>query len=72
MGARILAVADSLSAMMQQRPYKEAMSFAHAEKEIMGQVGKMYDPRVVRAFQQGRRQVLSGIEGMRGEVRATG
>jgi HD-GYP domain-containing protein (c-di-GMP phosphodiesterase class II) len=72
MGARILAVADSLSAMMQERPYKEAMSFEHAEAEIMGQAGKMYDPRVVRAFQQGRDQVLSWIEGMRGEVRIAG
>ena len=72
MGARILAVADSLSAMMQERPYKKAMSFAHAEAEIMNQAGKMYDPRVVRAFQQGREQVLSWIEGMRGDVRATG
>jgi HD-GYP domain-containing protein (c-di-GMP phosphodiesterase class II) len=72
MGARILAVADSLSAMMQERPYKGAMSFEHAEAEIMAQAGKMYDPRVVRAFQQGREQVLSWIEGMRGEVRATG
>lgn len=72
MGARILAVADSLSAMMQERPYKKAMSFAHAEAEIMNQAGKMYDPRVVRAFMQAREQVLSWIEGMRGEVRATG
>jgi HD-GYP domain-containing protein (c-di-GMP phosphodiesterase class II) len=72
MGARILAVADSLSAMMQERPYKGAMSFAHAEAEIMSQSGKMYDPRVVRAFRQGREEVLSWIEGMRGEVRATG
>ena len=72
MGARILAVADSLSAMMQERPYKGAMSFAHAEAEIMSQSGKMYDPRVVRAFRQGREEVLSWIEGMRGEVRAAG
>ena len=72
MGARILAVADSLSAMMQERPYKGAMSFAHAEAEIMSQSGKMYDPRVVRAFRQGREEVLSWIEGVRGEVLATG
>lgn len=67
MGARILAVADSLSAMMQERPYKKAMSFVHAEAEIMSQSGKMYDPRVVRAFRQSREQVMSWIEGMRGE-----
>lgn len=66
-GARILAVSDSLSAMMQERPYKGAMSFEHAEAEIMSQAGKMYDPRVVRAFAKGREHILSWITGMRGD-----
>ncbi len=71
-GARILAVADSLSAMMQERPYKSAMSFEDAEAEIMSQSGKMYDPRVVRAFAKGRDHILSWVSGMRGDVRAAG
>ena len=71
-GARILAVADSLSAMMQERPYKGAMTFEAAEAEILGQSGKMYDPRVVRAFAQGREAIRSWVSGMRGEVRAAG
>lgn len=66
-GARILAVADSLSAMMQERPYKSAMSFEHAEAEILAQSGRMYDPRVVRAFARGREHISSWISGMRGE-----
>lgn len=71
-GARILAVADSLSAMMQERPYKSAMSFEHAEAEIMSQSGKMYDPRVVRAFAKGREHIRSWVLGMRGEVADVG
>ena len=35
-------------------------------------INEFYDRHVVRAFQQDREQVLSWIEGMRGEVRATG
>lgn len=50
MGARIIAVADSLSAMLQPRPYKNAMSFNEAAKEIVALSGKLYDPRVVKAF----------------------
>lgn len=72
LGARILAVADSLSAMMQERPYKGALSFEHAEAEIMAQSQKMYDPRVVRAFVAGREHIQSWISGMRGEIKAAG
>jgi response regulator RpfG family c-di-GMP phosphodiesterase len=58
--------------MMQERPYKGAMTFEDAEAEILGQSGKMYDPRVVRAFVQGREAIRSWVSGMRGEVRAAG
>ena len=71
-GARILAVADSLSAMLQDRPYKAAMTFAHAEAEILAQSGAMYDPRVVEAFRKGRDHIHSWITGMRGEMQAAG
>lgn len=71
-GARILAVADSLSAMLQNRPYKAAMTFEDAEREIMTQSGVMYDPRVVEAFCKSRDHIHSWIMGMRGEVLAAG
>ncbi len=71
-GARILAVADSLSAMLQNRPYKTAMTFEHAEAEILAQSGTMYDPRVVEAFRKGRDHIHSWITGMRGEMQAAG
>ena len=66
LGARILAVADSLSAMMQERPYKAAMNFSHAESEIHAQSGRMYDPLVVDAFRKARPHILSRM----GETRA--
>jgi len=71
-GARILAVADSLSAMMQKRPYKAAMDFGRAETEILAQAGRMYDPAVVAAFARGRTQILSCIEGVSRSSRCPG
>ena len=58
----ILAVADSLSAMMQERPYKAAMNFSHAESEIHAQSGRMYDPLVVDAFRKARPHILSWMD----------
>jgi response regulator RpfG family c-di-GMP phosphodiesterase len=50
LGARIIAVADSLSAMMQVRPYKGPRTFAAAALEIKQLRGRNYDPVVVEAF----------------------
>ena len=50
MGARIITVADSLSAMLQPRPYKTPISFAQAGEDIVRHSGRRYDPRVVEAF----------------------
>jgi len=52
LGARIISVADSLSAMMQNRPYREAMSFAAAMEEIEKCSGAQFDPQVVLALKQ--------------------
>jgi diguanylate cyclase (GGDEF)-like protein len=48
--ARILAVADSFSAMITPRPYRKALSEKQAFEEIERQKGKQYDPVVVEAF----------------------
>lgn len=48
--ARVFAVADALDAMTSDRPYRARMSFEEARKEIVGQRGKQFDPRVVEAF----------------------
>ena len=61
LGARIIAVADALSAMLQSRPYRAALSFGDATREILRGAGSQFDPRVVDAFQGITRQVSDMI-----------
>jgi len=71
-GARILAVADSLSAMMQDRPYKRAMDFGAAESEIMENTGSMYDPAVVAAFLRIAEKIRGVLERNRARMQLVG
>jgi len=50
LGARIISVVDSYSAMQDKRPYKEPYSRVKIISELKINSGKMYDPRVVEAF----------------------
>ncbi|QJB56951.1 HD-GYP domain-containing protein [Pseudodesulfovibrio sp. zrk46] len=50
LGARIIAVADSLSAMLQHRPYRKAMSYEQALDELIACTDTQFDPKVVDAF----------------------
>lgn len=50
LGARIMAVADALEAMVYGRPYRERMNMASAIKEIKKKSGTQFDPKVVEAF----------------------
>ncbi|WP_051677110.1 HD-GYP domain-containing protein [Maridesulfovibrio frigidus] len=50
LGARIIAVADTISAMMQDRPYRDAIPFEQVVKEIVNCSGTQFDPTVVDAF----------------------
>ena len=50
LGARVIAVADSLSAMLQQRSYRMALDFDDACQEIRLGAGAQFDPAVVEAF----------------------
>jgi len=50
LGARIIALADGLSAMLQDRPYRPKMTFAQATQEIMNLNGSAYDPFVIHAL----------------------
>jgi putative nucleotidyltransferase with HDIG domain len=50
MGARIFAVADTLDAMISDRPYRKALPIEAARNEIETHAGTQFDPRVVRTF----------------------
>jgi putative nucleotidyltransferase with HDIG domain len=49
-GARIFAVADTLDAMISDRPYRKALPISAAREEIERFSGKQFDPRVVHVF----------------------
>jgi putative nucleotidyltransferase with HDIG domain len=49
-GSRIFAVADTLDAMISDRPYRKARSIQAARAEIESHSGKQFDPDVVRVF----------------------
>jgi HD-GYP domain-containing protein (c-di-GMP phosphodiesterase class II) len=52
LGARIFSVADTLDAIMSDRPYRPKRSLAEARKEIQAWSGRQFDPEVVAVFQQ--------------------
>jgi two-component system cell cycle response regulator len=49
-GARIVAVCDAFSAMVQDRPYQAGLSVSEAVAEIKRCAGANFDPAVVEAF----------------------
>ena len=49
-GARIVAVCDAYSAMVQERPYQPGLTVREAVAEIERCAGEHFDPRVVAAF----------------------
>lgn len=46
--ARILAIADSLSAMMSKRPYRKGLSYKDIVEELRKNSGTQFDPRLVK------------------------
>jgi putative nucleotidyltransferase with HDIG domain len=48
--ARIVAVADSFHAMINERPYREELSVAGAMEELRAKSGTQFDPRVIGAM----------------------
>ncbi len=50
LGARIFAVADTLDAMINDRPYRAAQTLAAARTEIDLFSGRQFDPEVVKVF----------------------
>lgn len=50
LGARIFTIADSLDAMVSDRPYRRALPMPHARQEIKRCSGSQFDPEVVKVF----------------------
>jgi putative nucleotidyltransferase with HDIG domain len=50
LGARIFSVADTLDAIISDRPYRPARSLAEARKEIQEWRGRQFDPEVVDVY----------------------
>ena len=55
--SRIVAVADSLDAMTNTRPYRKARTFDEAVNEIIDYAGMLYDPEVVGALESSKTEV---------------
>jgi diguanylate cyclase (GGDEF)-like protein len=55
--ARILAVADTFSAMTTTRPYRSAYSVERALQRLEGAGGSQLDPKLVQAFVHGLRTI---------------
>ena len=50
LGARIFSIADTLDAIMSDRPYRPARPFSAARKEIENWSGRQFDPEIVKIF----------------------
>jgi HD-GYP domain-containing protein (c-di-GMP phosphodiesterase class II) len=50
LGARIFAIADSMDAMLSDRPYRRALPMSYAREEIQRCAGTQFDPKVVKVF----------------------
>ncbi|MCL4101422.1 HDIG domain-containing protein [Fibrobacter sp. UWH9] len=48
LGSRIIAIADSIDAMISDRPYRKGMDVSICKEEIKKNAGIMYDPDVVK------------------------
>lgn len=50
LGARVFAIADTMDAMMSDRPYRRGRPYSVARAEIERESGRQFDPKVVAVF----------------------
>jgi putative nucleotidyltransferase with HDIG domain len=50
MGSRIFSLADTMDAIMSDRPYRAAQPFTAARDEIVRFAGRQFDPNIVKVF----------------------
>lgn len=62
LGSRIIALADTLSAILQNRPYRPAGDYEAAVAEIINCSGTQFDPVVVTAFLKIKDEVHSILQ----------
>lgn len=48
--ARAIAVVDSVDAMMNTRPYRQALSWDYVKKELVDYSGSQFDPRLAQIY----------------------
>lgn len=58
LGARILAIADSIDAMTSKRVYRDALSLDYCRNEIERNAGVMYDPAVAKVVLEHWNEVI--------------
>lgn len=58
LAARIMCFADVFDALLSSRPYKDALSPAHADSYIVGERGKHFDPEIVDSYLRNRKKFL--------------
>ncbi|WP_037372477.1 HD-GYP domain-containing protein [Anaerovorax odorimutans] len=50
LGSRIIAICDSIDAMLSYRSYKKALTEEECKLEIIKNSGKMYDPKIIECL----------------------
>src|SRR5580698_1958577 len=61
LGARIFSVADTLDAIISDRPYRPARTLTEARAEIKAWSGRQFDPEVVTVFLEMRDEIFEDL-----------
>lgn len=64
-GARVIAIADSIDAMTSKRVYRDAMSLEYCRNEIEKNLGVMYDPAIGKVVLEHWNEMVDSLLSMR-------